>query len=63
MSNLRLNPANAAGSVDRPILVPLVPLFDDSTGAPLRQGRSLRRRLGTLRVRPFDAGLRPFRVY
>ena len=63
MDDLRLNPATAAGSVDRAVRVPLLPLFDDAIGAQSRFARASRRRLGSMRVRPFDAGLRPFRVY
>ena len=60
MNDLQLNPGTASGGVDRPLRVPALPLYDDING---RQGRSLRRRLGAIRVRPIDLGLRPFRVY
>jgi hypothetical protein len=63
MNNLQLNPSNAAGGVDRPLLVPVLALADDIASNPLAQARSLRRRLGAIRVRPVDLGLRPFRVY
>jgi hypothetical protein len=63
MNYLQLNPNTAAGGVDRPVLVPVLPQLDDTASSQTLQARSLRRRLGAMRVRPVDLGLRPFRVY
>ncbi len=63
MNNLQLNPGNAAGGTNRPVLVPVLQLADDTASNPTIQARNLRRRLGAFRIRPVDLGLRPFRVY
>jgi hypothetical protein len=62
MSYLQLNPNSAPYGADRPMLAPVLPLASDVAGNPAAQARALRRRLGAMRIRGFDAGLRPFRI-
>jgi hypothetical protein len=63
MSHLNLNPNHAAGSVDRPVFVPVLAQPEDTATLQALQARATRRRTNAVRIRMNDQGLRQFRVY
>jgi hypothetical protein len=65
MNSLILNPeASAARADDKSLAVPALPLELGNNGS--RQpfsARGLRRRFNVTRLRSYDSGFRPFRIY